>query len=133
MVEVFRSRVIDLTDEELARCRELSYGDEGYMCEDLDRIRMDERGWHYRYSQAILLRLNGHIIGWALLEPIYRKRRWTAHFFVDEAHRRRGYGATLLHEANKICRRPYCFKDIDNEDFFNKYEDYCIDYQEMSS
>lgn len=128
-------RVVDLTPLQLDRCRELSFGDEGYMCDDLDLILEREQGWRYRYSQAILLgntagpppdrkwdRLEiGTIYGWALMQPVHHRPRYSAQFFVDEAQRGKGYGARLLAEANRWGKAPLCYIDDENEGFFNKY------------
>lgn len=116
-------RVIDLTDDDLARCRELSFGDEGYMCEELDYILASEQKWQYRYSQAILIRENNGIVGWALLQPISYSRRYSLHLFVDEAHRRKGHGATLLNEANRWSKAPAVMVDPLNKSFFSNYPD----------
>lgn len=124
------TRVVDLSDEQLARCRELSFGDEGYMCEDLEAILEMEQGWRYRYSQAILLgdtlmddsRLRAWpIYGWALLQPVYRSRKYSAQFFVDPGQRGNGYGKVLLEQANKWCNKPLCYIDEQNEGFFRKH------------
>lgn len=129
-------RVVDLTEARLARCRELSYGDEGYMCEDLDNILEEERCWRYRYSQAILLgeaKMDGtvgNIYGWSLLQPVYRSRRYSAQFFVDPSHRGQGHGARLLAEANRWCKNPLCFVDTDNQGFFERFPSMYERYEE---
>lgn len=118
--------MIDLTPTELDRCRELSFGDEGYMCEDLDRIISTEWQRQYRHSRAILARNDdGAILGWSLIQPVPRSPKYLAQFYVDPSHRRRGIGARLLREANTYCGKPYVYKDRENEVFFNEFPDLC--------
>jgi len=124
-------RVVDLTPPQLARCRELSFGDDGYMCEDLDEILREENRWRYRYSRAILLgpppakpqitQSAWPILGWALLQPLYRRSKYSAQFFVDPLHRGKGYGKLLLEEAAGYSFAPVVYVDDDNKGFFNKY------------
>jgi len=114
-------RVVDLTPEQLARCRELSFGEDGYMCEDLDEILREEQRRCYRYSQAILLSMDDKILGWALLQPLYRRSKYSAQFFVDPLHRGKGYGKLLLEKADGFSFAPVVYVDDDNEGFFNKY------------
>jgi GNAT superfamily N-acetyltransferase len=118
VIKIFKA--VDLTSDQIARCKELSYGDEGYMCEDLEMVLDTETRWHYRYSQALLLYLNKNIVGWCLLQPVPRSKRWSAQLFVDPLYRRRGYGRLLLQEANKISNRPCVYTDRDNLEFFDK-------------
>lgn len=120
-MKISHVRVVDLTESELTRCRELSYGDEGYMCEDLDEILDIEQGWRYRYSQAVLLRESSEIIGWALIRPIYRSKRYSVQLFVDPYHRRKGHGSALLTEAYRWGVVPMVFIDKDNVSFFKNY------------
>jgi GNAT superfamily N-acetyltransferase len=115
--------VIDLTPEQIARCRELSLGDEGYMCETLDLIFKTEDRWHYRYSQAVILSIMDNIVGWALLQPVPYSRRYNMHLFVDESQRRQGFGTLLLKEANRWCKAPVAMVDRENQDFFHSHTD----------
>lgn len=123
-LHIVHTPVIDLTDEALDRCRELSFGDEGYMCDDLERILWTERhSKKYRYSQAILA-CEDTILGWALVQPVPYSPKYSAQFFVDPLHRRRGIGGRLLREANMYGRgKPYVFKDEENENFFSVFPD----------
>lgn len=119
-------RVVDLTPSQLARCRELSFGTEGYMCEDIDEILQTEQKWCYRYSQAILLGAPENksawpILGWALLQPLYRKSKYSAQLFVDPLHRGKGYGTILLEQANRHSFQPLVYVDDENEGFFEKH------------
>lgn len=114
-------RVIDLTPEQIARCKELSLGDEGYMCEDLDTILATENKWQYRYSQAILITIVDNIVGWALLQPVPYNRRYSIHLFVDPLHRRQGFGTLLLREANRWCKTPLAMVDVENQKFFHNH------------
>lgn len=124
-------RVVDLTPNQLKRCRELSFGDEGYMCDDLELILDVEQGWRYRYSQAILLGdtmmegaarlVTWPIHGWALLQPVYNRPRYSAQLFVDPDHRGKGYGKALLEQANRWGKSPLCYIDDENAGFFKKY------------
>lgn len=114
-------RVVDLTPEQLARCRELSFGDDGYMCESLDDIFETENRWRYRYSQAILIKILDNIVGWALLQPVPNSRRYSVHLFVDPAHRRLGYGSLLLQQANRWCKAPVAMPDEFNHQFFDRH------------
>jgi GNAT superfamily N-acetyltransferase len=126
---------IDLTPAELARCRELSFGDEGYMTEDIEHILQTERRSNYRKSIAILLSDPDRawpINGWALLQPIYRRSRYSAQFFVDPGQRGKGYGRLLLERANKISARPLCYVDDDNRGFFEKHPWYYENYEEKA-
>jgi len=122
MIQIIRA--VDLTADQVARCKELSYGDEGYMSEDLDYILDNERRWLYRYSKAILLSDPGKvwpIHGWALVEPIYNRPRYAAQLFVDPSQRGKGYGTMLLSAAQRgINNVPLCYVDEENEGFFNK-------------
>jgi len=117
--------VVDLTDSELIRCKELSFGDEGYMCEDLVEILKVESGpRRYRYSEALFIHDDKTIYGWGLLQPIPRSPRYTFQLFVDPKHRGKGYGRMLLTGANSLCgrkHRPVCYLDDENEGFFNHY------------
>lgn len=120
---VYLKRAIELTPEEIARCKELSYGDEGYMSEDLDRIMIDEARWRYRYSHVNLIKDNDYIIAWALMQPMYRSPRWTFQCFVDSNYRRQGIGKYLLYGAHYFAKRkPIVYLDDDNEEFFTKYK-----------
>lgn len=124
-------RVVDLTPPQMARCRELSFGKEGYMCEDLDEILRNEQKWCYRYSQAILLgqppakpqmtQTPWPIYGWALLQPLYRRSKYSAQLFVDPLHRGKRYGTILLEQANRHSFQPLVYVDDENEGFFDKH------------
>ena len=124
-MNVSLKRVVDLTDEELVRCRQLSFGDEGYMCEDLDAILLGEKGKRrYRYSEAIFIHDHRMIYGWALMQPVPRSPRYTFQLFVDPEHRGKGYGHRLLTMGNGLQgwkHKPICYPDDENEWFFNKY------------
>jgi GNAT superfamily N-acetyltransferase len=122
MFDVELKRVIDLTPEEESRCRELSYGSEGYMCEDLDSILINERIKRpYRYSHVYLVTESNEIIGWSLLQPRYRSPLHTAQLFVDPKYRGKGIGTTLLSLAWYFGKRkPVVYIDDDNEGFFKK-------------
>jgi len=132
--------VVELSPTQLARCRELSLGEDGYMCELLDKILSTEtKKEPYRYSHAILLgdtagppsnmiwdRLEiGEIYGWALLTPVPRSPRYYLHLFVDPLHRGKGYGSLLLRLANvgKNSRayQPLVMTDPENQGFFEKH------------
>lgn len=114
-------RVVDLTPEEIARCKELSLGEEGYMCETLDEVLVDEQTRRYRYTQAILLKILNNIVGWALVQPIPSTRRYSVHLFVDPAHRKLGYGSLLLQQANRWCKAPVAMPDELNAGFFDSH------------
>lgn len=139
---ISQSRVVDLNDRALARCRELSYGDDGYMCEDLDRILEEEQcRKKYRYSHALLAIENGKrndsnpygIIGWCLLQPVYYRPRYSAQFFVDPARRREGIGRKLIQHARYRTIKPvYVHIDNDNIDFFKEFPELCSDYAELA-
>lgn len=117
---ITQHRVIDLDPAQMARCRELSFGDEGYMCEDMDAILVVESRYRYRYSQALLLHEDNKMLGWCLLQPVPRSKKWSAQFFVDPEYRRLGYGSRLIDRANEVCKVPYVFVDRDNRGFFEK-------------
>lgn len=128
--------VIDLKPAQLARCRELSFGDEGYMNEDVDIILATERRSKYRKSLAILLSDPDKawpIHGWALLQPVYNRARYSAQFFVDPLQRGKGYGRLLLGAANRLTGRPpLCYVDEDNKGFFEKHPMLYENYEEKA-
>lgn len=120
-------RAIDLTTDEYNRCTDLTYGDEGYMLEELDEAIYRERDhYNYRYTLAILAYERSKIVGWCLLQPIRGRSRYLAYFYVDEDHRRQGWGAQLLEEASKWGRwRPHVMPGYGNYGFFDKYPQLC--------
>ena len=123
---VVTKRAIDLTQSEVDRCRELTYGDEGWMLEDFDRALAEETGARrYRYTQVVLYTNRyGTIQGWCLLQPIKRSSRYMAYFYVDHKHRGKGIGTKLIKEANKWGRyRPGVMVDLTNRGFFESVPD----------
>lgn len=130
MLKLYEFRVVDLSKEGLEECRRLSYGDEGYMCDDLDDILETENHnrVRYRYSMAVLLMDDKELIGWALLQPIYCSPRYTAQLFVDPEYRKRGYGTKLLRYCNQWTnRKVVIYSDEDNEEFFMKNANLCTE------
>lgn len=128
MIYYTHHRVVDLLPQEIDRLKELSFGDEGYMCDDLDHILATERKRRYRYSFAIRAKLYKQpntVIGWALVQPVYRRPTYTAQLFVDSAYRRQGIGARLLEAANLYTDRPWVYLDKDNQEFFNSFPQLC--------
>jgi GNAT superfamily N-acetyltransferase len=126
MYDVQLLRVIDLPASTIADCKHLSYGDEGYMCEDLDAAIAKDRAARrrYRYTRACLVFSNGKLVGWSLIEPVPRSPRYVIQMFVDPIYRRKGIGRYLLQQANYISKRkPLVYLDDDNEGFFHKYPD----------
>lgn len=127
MIELFIKTALELDDKTLARCKELSYGDDGYMCEDIDRIRATEPIKHrpsYRLSHVCLAYYNGKLVGWSLLEPRPRSPRWVVQLFVDPKYRGKGVGTKLLHQANAWSmwkHRPIAYVDPENCGFFAKH------------
>jgi GNAT superfamily N-acetyltransferase len=103
-----------------------------FMCDDLDYILDNEKGWRYRYSQALLLSANRTTWGWALLQPVARRPRYSAQFFVDPTQRGKGYGKALLQAAQQGLkgRVPLCYLDDENEGFFSKYPTLFERYEE---
>ena len=120
---IITKRVIDLSSDELARCRELTYGDEGYMLEDLNAaIHRESSKRHYRYTQAILITESDQIIGWSLLQPVPHSSRYIAYFFVDYEHRKKGIGGKLIKEASKWGKYKLdVMPDWTNLGFFEKF------------
>lgn len=121
---VHLKKAIELSPTEIADCKRLSYGDEGYMSEDLDRILRDERRWRYRYSYVVLVTDpdNNKVIGWSLIEPRPRSPRWIFQCFVDPDYRRQGIGRYLLQQAVYFRnRKVVAYLDEDNEGFFEKF------------
>lgn len=128
MIYFTHHRVVDLLPQEIDKLRGLSFGDEGYMCDDLDHILQTEQGRRYRYSFAIRARLYNRphtVIGWSLVQPVYRRPNYTAQLFVHSDYRRQGIGGRLLEEANLYTPRPWVYLDGDNEEFFNMYPELC--------
>jgi GNAT superfamily N-acetyltransferase len=124
---IITKKVIDLTEQELARCRELSYGKDGYMCDYIDDALEGDISFPppYRYHQAILYIENDQILGWCLLAPLFGISRYEAQFYVETAHRRHGIGRELIKEANKWGRfKPEVDIDHTNYDFFKECEEY---------
>ena len=127
MITLKLEPIIDLDDKTLARCRELSFGDDGYMEEDLDRILLTEpiKGRPaYRLSTACLAYWEDKLVGWSLLQPRPRSPRWLAYFFVDPEYRGRGIGTKLLHQANAYSEwkyRPVVCLQNHNKGFFEKH------------
>jgi GNAT superfamily N-acetyltransferase len=117
---IITKRAIDLTPEEEARCRELSFGEDGWMCDYLDdALLYENQASPRRHTQTILYYESDTIIGWCMLIPMAWRARYEAQFFVDPAHRRRGIGTELLNEANKWGRyKPVIDLDNENRDFF---------------
>lgn len=114
--------VISLGSDEIARCKELSYGNEGYMSEDLDAILEIETNKTYRKSQAILVKEQTKIIAWSLVIPIPRSPRCLGYFFVDPNYRGQGIGSYLFRSAKYISNKAILvFPDEDNEKFFQKF------------
>lgn len=117
-------RVIDLTGHEYHRCIDLTYGDEGYMLEDLHRAILTESlKRHYRYTLAILSTDSlDRIRGWCLLQPVARSSRYMAYFYVEPDSRRQGIGTALIEEAGKWGRYKLdVMSDWTNEGFFDKF------------
>lgn len=117
-------RVIDLTGHEYQRCCDLTYGDEGYMLEDMDRaILLESNKKCYRYTQAILSTdsLN-RIRGWCLLQPVAHSSRYMAYFYVEPGSRRQGIGGELIKEASKWGKYKLdVMPDWTNQGFFDKF------------
>ena len=118
---ILTKRVIDLSDKEVSRCKELTFGNEGFMREDLESALVTDHSVPapFRYHQAILYLENNEIVGWSLLRPVLYESRYEVHIFVDPDHRRRGIGSALLQEARKWGRyRPLVSIDEENQEFF---------------
>jgi GNAT superfamily N-acetyltransferase len=121
MFMIRHTKVTDLSVAEEIRCRELSFGDEGYMCDNLDFIFDTESDVRkYRYSYAYLYEENNEILGWALLMPVWRSKFYEVHVFVDPAYRRRGIGSKLLQSASHLTKQMIPTIDKDNNEFFLK-------------
>jgi len=126
MYDVKLLRVIDLDPLTIINCKRLSYGDEGYMCEDLDAAIAKDKASRrrYRYSMACLVYDQGTLVGWSLIEPVARSPRYVVQMFVDPNYRRKGIGRYLLQQANYMSKRkPLVYLDDDNEGFFHKNPD----------
>lgn len=120
---LIRKRAVDLSPEEVVRCKELSYGNEGWMSEDIDAVRSAElKRRKYRYSEVFLIKDKTKIVAWALAIPVVHSPRYSACYFVDPEYRNRGFGTTLLKNTALISKKPVMvFPDDDNEGFFDKF------------
>jgi len=130
MYDVKLLRVIDLSLSIIADCKRLSFGDEGYMCEDLDAAIAKERTARrrYRHTMACLVYDKDTLVGWSLIEPVPRSPRYVVQMFVDPNYRRRGIGRYLLQQANYMSKRkPFVYIDDENEDFFKKFPELCVE------
>jgi len=124
----------DLSPNEYRACRNLNLRDEGYMREalSLHRRRQD--------SYAIMMwdgSVNlGSLTGWALLVPTKvikpdwgiskygtRKSKYVVQIYVRKTQRHKGYGSTLMAEAQKLDPAPYVWPhDKASGKFFGYYK-----------
>lgn len=125
---VVQKRAVQLHPDEVIRCKELSYGDDGWMSDDIDAVRNTEtNARRYRYSEVFLVKDGPKIIAWALAIPVVHSPRYSACYFVDEAYRRQGIGTVLFNKTAQLSKKPVMvFPDDDNEGFFMKFEGKCL-------
>lgn len=125
-------RLIDLTDEEFNRCRVLTYGIDGFMEEEaVERREQEILFTHYRYTEVILAYDHKQIVGWCLLQPVYRQSRYLAYFFVDPLRRGEGYGKLLFERASRYGLRKLMVKpDRTNYNFFERFKTQWIEQSE---
>lgn len=121
--DLTRKNVVDLTPGEVERLRELTFRSDGYMEEEfLDAIYGEQQYKPYRYTQALMARVEGQIVGWSLLQPVHRSPRYLAYFYVDPRFRKQGIGGQLINYIKWWSGyAPQVCKGYTNEGFFDKF------------
>lgn len=135
MTRVDVVRIIDLTDKDFTRCRQLTYRADGWMEEEAVARRNEEQSSQpYRYTQVVLVYEDDLIVGWCLLQPAPRRSRYKAYFFVDPLHRGRGYGKLLFERARQYGRWALMvYPDGSNIQFFERFKYQWTDLRENAS
>ena len=119
----------DLTPHQWKRCSKLNAGDMGNMYDMMREQRYNPE------ALAILLRKGRGIVGWGLLIPTadlyswwgmtYYARKTTkynAQLWIDEKHRRRGYGKIIMDEIQRRDPKPFVYPyDEHAGNFFADY------------
>lgn len=118
------SRLIDLSEDEFEKCRELTFRSHGLMEEEAVARRLAETMYpHYRYTMTLRLYEGDEVMGWCLMQPVRGEARWLAYFYVNPLTRKRGYGSLLFKEATKYGRFKIAVKpDYSNRQFFERFD-----------
>lgn len=131
-MSIVTKRLVDLSEDEFNRCRELTFRSRGLMEEEAVAARFREQMTPpYRHTLALMLYRGKTMIGWSLLQPVKGQARWLAYFYVDPLHRKRGYGSLLLKQASAFGRYKIAVKpDWSNHEFFGRFKDLWVEQRE---
>lgn len=131
-MEIVHKDVSDLTRPEFRTLHRNTFGDDGLMQGELERCR------DYNYGRVIMIYSDGPrrtFIGWVLLVPVriygavaatrwvMSRSKYTAMFYVNSRHRRKGYGKELMKEVKAYDENPHVLPhDEASQELFSSFK-----------